>query len=124
MKLRPKDQEYLDRKDWTYEVTVEKDKIYVVVKDMLFSSKYTPRKADLMFMILPGYPTVKLDMFWTRPDVLLASNNKKPPSTESIEQHLGMSWQRWSRHLEEWRPGIDGFETFFAPILKEIQNDD
>lgn len=122
MTLRPEDKEFLDRMGWKYEIQ-QNGTIYVIIRDMPFSARYTPRIADFLFMVLPGYPATKLDMFWTRPDVLLAAGGK-PPSTEVTEQHLGLSWQRWSRHLEEWRPGIDGFETFFAPILKEIQRND
>lgn len=121
MMLRPEDKEFLDRMGWKYEIVNENGTIYVIIRDMPFSARYTPRIADVFFMVLPGYPVTKLDMFWSRPDVLLSAGGVKPPNTESTEQHLGLPWQRWSRHLEDWRPGIDGFESFFAPILKEIQ---
>src|ERR1051325_5995125 len=51
-------------------------------------------------------PDVPPDMWWFDPAVRLA-DSRSVQATECIEQYLGRSWQRWSRHLNQgqWRSG-------------------
>lgn len=120
--LLEEDKAFLLRKGWTVEVTkADNQEIYIIIRNFPLSSRYSPRQTDVLIRILPGYPDSPLDMFWTKPDVLLAENNQKPNQADSYETFFGEQWQRWSRHLNGWRGGIDCLESFYAAALhKEL----
>ena len=94
--------------------------IDVVVHNFQMPEKYQPRSVDLLVRQLPGYPEMGMDMFWTRPDVVLVSTGRKPEATECTEHYGDLPWQRWSRHMGVWRPGRDNLETFFAALIREL----
>ena len=77
--------------------------------------------ADLLVRLPALYPDVAPDMWWFDPGVHMA-NGGAIQATESVEQHLGRSWQRWSRHFEagQWQSGIDGLESYLALITREL----
>lgn len=106
-----------------FDVDVARDEqgvLNVVIHNFKLSPKYTPQHTELLIRLLPGYPDVGIDMFWTKPDITFTDNNQKPPATEIHENHIGSEWQRWSRH-PGWRAGIDCMETFFfGAIFKEL----
>jgi hypothetical protein len=78
--------------------------------------------SDLLIRFSAGYPDVPPDMWWFDPP-LRRADGKPIPATEVIEQHLGRSWQRWSRHLTagQWLSGVDGIQTFLALIRRELE---
>jgi E2/UBC family protein E len=123
--LSADDAEFLKRKGWECEVTAVKidggkTEIHIVVRAFPFPDKFQPRSADILVRQLPGYPETGMDMFWTRPDVVLAATGHKPDRADAIETYGGIPWQRWSRHLNGWRREIDNLETFFASIVREL----
>jgi hypothetical protein len=85
----------------------------------------TPSPIQLMVRIPGQYPLAKLDMWYCSPALRNASGSY-PPQAEVFETYLGISWQRFSRHLNEgcWKPGVDGLRTFFRFIFKELQGKD
>ena len=121
------DKAFLERKGWDTEVkkiTVNNSQeIQIVIHKFLLPSKYSPSEVDLLVRQLPGYPEAGMDMFWTKPDVILTENNQKPQATEVHEKFTEFGdedWQRWSRHMNGWRSGTDNLETFFAAIQNEL----
>jgi hypothetical protein len=78
-------------------------------------------QSDLLLRLNAGYPDVAPDMWWFDPPVKRA-DGQTIPATEVVEQHLGRSWQRWSRHFAngQWQSGIDGLESYLALIRKEL----
>jgi hypothetical protein len=123
--LRDEDAEFLKRRGWdceAKEVPVDggRKEVHIIVHGFPFPEKYKPRAADLLVRQLPGYPETGMDMFWTRPDIVLSTNGQRPQSTEVTENHGGLAWQRWSRHMNAWRSQVDNLETFFAAIGREI----
>jgi E2/UBC family protein E len=82
---------------------------------------YDRQSSDLLLRLPAGYPDVPPDMWWFDPAVRL-SNGQVIQATEATEQHLGRSWQRWSRHFAngQWRSGVDGLESFVALIQREL----
>jgi Prokaryotic E2 family E len=112
---------FLRSKGYQYTVTLEQGVGYLVITDFPLPGAYTPRTAELLIRIVAGYPNSQLDMFWTSPDVKLAVTNVFPDRSDVKETYLGRSWQRWSRHWQvEWRPGVDGLETFVGAIVNEL----
>jgi len=119
--LLEEDKDFLVRKGFDVGITRDEQGVLnVVIHDFKLSSKFNPQQTELLIRLLPGYPDVGIDMFWTKPDVVFADNNQKPPATETHENHIGVEWQRWSRHMD-WRAGVDALESFFtAAISKEL----
>jgi hypothetical protein len=118
--LPEEDIEFLTSKGYDYTVTPEGGELTVVIANFPFPSAYTPRTAEMLIRLVPGYPNSKPDMFWTIPDVKLTSG-AYPDRAEHKENYLGRTWQRWSRHWgSEWQPGVDGLQTFIGAIVHEL----
>lgn len=83
---------------------------------------FDSEKSDLLLRLQTGYPDLPPDMWWFDPPARRI-DGKPIPATESVENYLGRSWQRWSRHLSagQWRSGIDGLENFLALVRKELE---
>lgn len=117
------DREYLRQKQWN--CTVQKieisngHEIHIVFHGFALSDRYFPKTVDLLVKMLPGYPETKMDMFWTRPDVTLVEGKNKPQAADVTETHQGLSWQRWSRHFDQWRPD-DRLENFMRVVINEL----
>jgi hypothetical protein len=74
----------------------------------------------MLIRLPPLYPKAQPDMFWTRPDVKLASG-AWPLRADVKETYLQLQWQRWSRHWQKaWHPGADSLRTFIAAIIREL----
>jgi hypothetical protein len=120
MALIPKaDEEFLQEKQFDYELTQAGAEIHLVLRQYSFPPAYASVKADVLIVIPPAYPMAALDMFWTHPDVKLA-NGAWPQASENHEtKSNGRNWQRWSRHIE-WRSGVDTLRSFITAMVAEI----
>jgi Prokaryotic E2 family E len=118
MALIPQDDvEFLTEKGYDYELAQVGNEIHLVIHRFPFPS-YVPKEADILIRILSGYPQTAVDMFYTIPDVRLASG----AFPQNCDQHPAIgakTWQQWSRHLT-WRSGIDNLRTFLAAVVAEI----
>lgn len=122
MSLPLNDQAYLEARGLTFETTSESNMTCVLLRGYPLPEGYDRSRSDLLLRLSPGYPDVPPDMWWFDPPVKL-SNGRVVQATECIEQHLGRSWQRWSRHFNQrqWRSGVDCLESFLALIRKELE---
>ncbi len=120
--LRPTDEEYLKRTGLEYEVTPDAGLIALVIKAWPLPEGYEPREVDLLIRLPPGFPDTQPDMYWCDPAVRLTRTGGYPQAAEHFEQHLGRSWQRFSRHLPAgaWHPGRDSLESYIALIRGEL----
>jgi|ERR1035437_1487310 hypothetical protein len=120
MALIPKaDEDFLLEKQFNYELRQAGSEIHLVIREYTFPPAYGSTKADLLIIIPPAYPMAALDMFWTCPDVKLASG-AWPQACEHHEPKAdGRTWQRWSRHIE-WRSGVDTLRSFMTAVVSEI----
>jgi len=110
--LPERDREYLVNRDLTYrEVTESNYKGVVLIGYSLPISLYNQPKADILILLPSGYPDVPTDMFYLFPWVTLVQTGKNPTTADQPFQLEGKSWQRWSRHNNEWRIGVDGIHT-------------
>jgi hypothetical protein len=73
--------------------------------------------ADFLVILPAGYPDNPPDMFHAIPWLKLVSANRYPKAADRPVAFAGQSWQRWSRHNNAWRPGVDGIWT----MLKRIE---
>lgn len=119
-KLVPGDDiDYLLSKGYVFESNQDGNTIHIIIHDYQFPESYQPRQTSILLILPAGYPNAMPDMFWTHPDVKL-NNGSWPLSSEHHQEFSGKSWQRWSRHINTWRPGIDNLKTFMASVRKEI----
>jgi hypothetical protein len=104
-----------------YSIVPEGNMTCLVVQRFGLPAGYNRTESDLLLRLPAGFPDVPPDMWWFDPPVLRADGSRVP-ATEAVENHLGRSWQRWSRHFNagQWRPGLDCLESFLALIRKEL----
>jgi hypothetical protein len=116
--LSEQDQTYLDSTGLSSTVEVADGFANVVLAEFP-APGLTPDKVDLLVRLPFGFPDATPDMFWVSP--ALTFNGAAIPGTESTENYLGRSWQRWSRHIGgQWRPGIDNLETYLAYVRRAL----
>ena len=48
--------------------------------------------------------------------MLLRQGGRYRNAANVAQSFAGQSWQRWSRHNSEWRPGIDGIWTMIKRV--------
>jgi len=122
MNLPGDDRAYLDARGQAYQIVPEANMICVVFPSFALPGGYDRSQADLLIRLSPGYPDVPPDMWWFAPPAKLA-DGRPIPATDSVEQHLGRFWQRWSRHFNggQWRSGVDSLESYLALIRKELE---
>jgi hypothetical protein len=114
------DRDFLAEKGFNYTATDVGNSILVVLKEFAFPEAYNPRTADLLIVLPAGYPNANVDMFYTCPDVKLASGSW-PLNCDGRVNYCGQEWQQWSRHFKvQWRQGVDSLRTFIASIRREL----
>lgn len=121
MALPQPEVEFLDSRGLAYKVSEEVGMTCVVFSNYQLPSGLSASTADLLIRLSPGFPDVPPDMWWFSPGIS-RTDGQVIPATEVTEQHLGRSWQRWSRHLNtsQWQSGIDNLRTFLAMINREV----
>jgi hypothetical protein len=113
------DRDFLTEKGYAFTASRDGGNVNVVIKDFPFPG-YAPPSADLLIILPAGYPNANVDMFFTIPDVKLASG-AWPKACEAHPTHGGRAWQQWSRHIgDNWRQGVDNLRTYITTIKREI----
>jgi Prokaryotic E2 family E len=112
------DYRFLEEKGWQYEVVVGPGEVRVYIRGFELPAAYAPRLSDLLVRLPMGYPQANPDMFWTRPDVLLARGGY--PNRADYHDPTADGWQRWSRH-GGWRPGVDNLRSKLAAVKHELE---
>lgn len=121
MELLEEDKTYLANKGLPYEVVADGENGGVVFKDFpLARGKYDRDKTDLLICMPKGYNDAKLDNFYCDPPVKL-SGGGYPDRADHFEDHAGKRWQRFSRHIDKWRAGIDFLQNFMPLVERELQ---
>ena len=90
----------------------------VVLSGMsLPAGRFDASSADILILLPAGYPDNPPDMFYAKPWLKLACLSDYPKAADQSFNFAGQSWQRWSRHNNNWRPGVDGIWT----MLKRVE---
>ena len=114
--LRPADQAALDDLGYAYDVVADGGFVIVVLKDVAMPIGIAPGVSSILLRLPPGFPDAAPDMFWLDPAVR-GPEAQVIPGTESMQEFLGRTWQRWSRHIQQqWRPGVDSLATYLAYV--------
>lgn len=78
--------------------------VNVILDNYPVPSIYNKQSTKLLLRIPISYPNGNPDMFWTDAD-LLCANGKTPTKADSLENHVGQQWRRFSWHPKDWNPG-------------------
>jgi hypothetical protein len=120
--LPPIDQAHLEARAPGSAVSLDGGMICIVIPSFPLPTGFTHSSADLLLRLSPGYPDVPPDMWWFCPAVR-RTDGQVIPATQSQENHLGRTWQRWSRHFNpgQWRSGVDSLESYLALVRQELE---
>lgn len=115
------DIEFLNEIAPQHSITNEAGMVCVVIPNFPLGPGFDRPTSDLLLRLPGGYPDVKPDMWWFSPTVRRI-DGAQIQATDSVEQHLGKAWQRWSRHLNEgqWRSGVDSLRSYIALVHLEL----
>lgn len=115
------DVEHLRHRGLRFRAVMDGNFVNLFVLGYPLPAGYDRSAVDLLIRLpAPGWPDVKADMWWTLPWVKVAATNTLPDRAAKAQAFEGESWQRWSRHSNKWRPGVDGLATFLAQIDREL----
>ncbi|ENH9289511.1 multiubiquitin domain-containing protein [Salmonella enterica] len=115
--LPPRDVEYLTSRNISYEDGTEGCHKGIMLKSLqLPAQKFNSSAVDVLVLLPPGYPDCPPDMFYCFPWLKLGQTGCDPRAASVAHAFRGQSWQRWSRHNNAWRPGIDGIHTMVKRI--------
>ena len=121
--LPEEDRKYLLSKDILFE-EVDKDgkKAVILRRRILPVGRFDADVVNVLIVLPPGYPDVAPDMFYLCPWVRLLPGKNLPKAADQPLDFAGQRWQRWSRHNNEWRPGIDGMWTMMKRVEHALEN--
>ena len=120
--LPSEDRRYLANRNLTYEEVTDSGMSGVIIRDFpLPEGKFQVTAANVLVLLPSGYPDVPPDMFHTEPWLRLAQGNRYPTHTGRSPCFAGVLWQCWSRHNNEWRPGVDGLRTMIKRIEAALE---
>ena len=123
MQLLEEDEAYLKEKGYNYQLVTDGDVGCLVISGyILASGKYDRDAVDLLICIPKGYNDAKLDNYYVDPPVRLKATGQYPPAADYFEDHAKRKWQRFSRHLPQWRAGIDTLQNFLPFVHRELQD--
>jgi hypothetical protein len=123
MSLLPRqDRRYLEGRGIPVREVVEGAKKGVILTGVtLPAGKYQVALADILILLPPSYPEVAPDMFYALPHLRLLVGQREPRCTQAREALDGQTWQRWSRHNNQWRPGTDGIWTMLKRVEEALE---
>lgn len=109
---------YLTERDITFEEIEDGGKKAVILRGIsLPPGRFDTSVADILILLPGGYPDNPPDMFHALPWLRLVPSNQYPNAADQPVNFSGQKWQRWSRHNNTWRPGVDGIWT----MLKRVE---
>lgn len=115
--LPSKDQAFLTGHGFDFDVAMDGGNTGIVLKSLaLPTGKFSHDAADVLILLPKGYPDCPPDMFYVSPKLTLAGTGQVPKACTAEHRFGGRVWQRWSRHNNAWRPGVDGLRTMVARV--------
>jgi hypothetical protein len=111
-----KDRRYLTERNLRFEEVEGTQKAVVLRGFELPSERFDAANADFLILLPAAYPDCAPDMFFALPWLRLAGSGSFPRAADVAHAFGGQSWQRWSRHSDAWRPGVDGIWTMIKRL--------
>ena len=94
----------------------------IILKSYPVPGRLDADRADFLILLPDGSPDVRPDMFFEMPWLKLVQGGGFPRAADQPFQFEGRNWQRWSRHQDQWRPGVDGIWTMLRRIDTALEN--
>ncbi len=117
------DSGHLTARGISFAVESEAGQASVIFKDYpLPAGRYDRDRTDVLVLLPSAYPDAVVDMFYCDPWIKVASTGLWPSRADVSHSHGGRNWQRWSRHSNEWRAGIDGMHTVLSRIDRALKD--
>lgn len=111
------DQSFLADHGYEFEVIQEDGQAGIVLKSLkLPSGKFNCDAVDILVLLPVGYPDCPPDMFYASPQLVLKGTGLVPKACTVQHNFASRVWQRWSRHNNAWRPGVDSLRTMLARV--------
>ena len=85
------------------------------------AGRFNVNQADFLIVLPNGYPDVRPDMFFAIPWLKLVQGDRFPKAADQPYEFNGQRWQQWSRHQEQWRPGVDGIWTMLRRLDEALE---
>lgn len=101
--------------------TLVGEEIFLIIENYPVPDGYDADEVALLLRLPRQWPDGAVDMFWTSPNLKIASTGELPQATQVSIEHGGRHWQRWSRHFS-WRPGQDGLETLLIIVSNSLKS--
>lgn len=121
--LPPADRAHLEARGISYHVVAENGQSAVILQGYpIPAGKYGCTSADILILLPAGYPDALVDMFYCDPWLQLSATRRYPNAADVPHSFSGRNWQRWSRHSDAWRPGIDGIHTVLGRIDRALKD--
>ena len=111
-----KDRRYLTERGIQFEEVDGPPKALVLQGYELPPQRFDAANADVLILLPAAYPDCAPDMFYAVPWLKLVGSNSYPKAADQPMDFGGKSWQRWSRHNDAWRPGVDGIWTMLKRV--------
>jgi len=103
------------------EVEISGQKAVILRGVVLPAGRFDSAAADILILLPAGYPDSPPDMFYALPWLRLARTRTHPRRADQAYNFAGQNWQRWSRHNDAWRPGVDGIWTMVKRVEAALQ---
>ncbi|MDP9226409.1 MAG: hypothetical protein M3P18_21730, partial [Actinomycetota bacterium] len=114
---------YLEEKRWLYTLQEQGATTLLVIHDYELPTGFTATRVELLIEIPSTYPDAKLDMFWVYPWIKVAATQQEPQAANVPREFDGKTWQRFSRHLNDWRPESDSLQTYLVWVRRHLEHD-
>ena len=120
--LPTKCRRYLAERGFRFEEHEEAGQRAIIVHGFsLPAGRFDAPSADVLILLPSGYPDCPPDMFYTCPWLKLTASGRYPNAADGSFDFQGRNWQRWSRHNNEWRAGVDGIRTMFKRVESALE---
>lgn len=117
------DQRYINDHEMQIEIIQEGGQSAAIVRNLKLPNQiFNTTSADVLILLPAGYPDSPPDMFYTWPWLKLHGTETLPHCADHSFNFIGRNWQRWSRHNNQWRAGVDGIWTVLRRIEKALRN--
>lgn len=107
---------YLADREIPFEEVENGQKAIILRNYPMPPGRFNFEKADILIVLPSGYPDVRPDMFFALPWLKLVNGDRYPKAADQPYPFNGQQWQQWSRHNDQWRPGVDGIWTMLRRI--------
>ena len=114
---------YLQESGYAFSERMENGVAAVIIdRYSLPPDKFDHDEVSLLLLLPDGYPDAAPDMFYVYPWLKLQSSRNWPTAASAEHSFADKKWQRWSRHWQDWRPGIDGMWTWLIKVQHALDN--